>query len=114
MPYNKAPSTKKYVNNIIDSLLFIFLMLPTAFQFVTIFEKHEHMVCSEQQVHVHTSVVECEICSFQFTPLHYNLVQHNELDVLLIPETTQKRTNSLLFHSFTRTNIQLRGPPALT
>tara|TARA_B110000483_G_scaffold139646_1_gene166800 strand:- start:12 stop:356 length:345 start_codon:yes stop_codon:yes gene_type:complete len=114
MYYNKDHSKKQFVNNIIASLLFIFLMLPSAFQLVTIFEKHEHMVCSEQQVHVHKSVVECEICSFQFTPLHYNLVHHNELDVLLIPETTQERANSLLFHSFTRTNIQLRGPPALT
>jgi len=114
MDYNKDNSKKQFVKNIIASLLLMFLFLPTAFQFVAIFEKHEHIVCSEQQVHVHKSIVECEICSFQFTPLHYNLVHHNELDVLLIPETTQERAYSLLFHSFTRTNIQLRGPPALS
>lgn len=114
MYYNKDHTKKQFVNNIIASLLFIFLMIPTAFQFVTIFDTHEHTVCSEQQVHVHTSIVECEICSFHFTSLQYNLVHHKELDVFLFLETTQERTNSLLFHSFTRTNIQLRGPPALS
>ena len=114
MYYTKDHSKKQFVNNIIASLLLIFSLLPTAFQFVTIFEKHEHIVCSEQQVHVHKSIVECEICSFHFTPLNYNLVHHNELEILLIPETTQERTYSLLFHLFKITNIQLRGPPALS
>ena len=107
-------SKRQVVKNIIASLLLMFLLLPTALQFVTIFEKHEHIVCSEQQVHVHKSIVECEICSFHFTPLNYNLVHHNGLEILLIPETTQERTYSLLFHSFKITNIQLRGPPALS
>ena len=114
MDYNKDNAKKQFVKNIIASLLLMFLLLPTAFQFVTIFEKHEHIVCSEQQVHVHKSIVECEICSFHFTPLNYNLVHHNELEILLIPETTQERTYSLLFHSFKITNIQPRGPPALS
>ena len=114
MDYNKDNSKIQFVNNIIASLLLIFLLLPTAFQFVTIFEKHEHIVCSEQQVHVHKFIIECEICSFHFTPLNYNLVHYNELEMLLIPETTQERTYSLLFHSFKITNIQLRGPPALS
>ena len=114
MDYNKDNSKIQFVNNIIASLLLIFLLLPTAFQFVTIFEKHEHIVCSEQQVHVHKFIIECEICSFHFTPLNYNLVHYNELEILLIPETTQERAYSLLFHSFKITNIQLRGPPALS
>ena len=114
MYYTNDHSKKQFVNNIIVSFLLMFLLLPTAFQFVTIFEKHEHIVCSEQQVHVHKSIVECEICSFHFTPLNYNLVHHNELEILLIPETTQERTYSLLFHSFKITNIQPRGPPALS
>ena len=114
MDYNKDNSKIQFVNNIIASLLLIFLLLPTAFHFVTIFEKHEHIVCSEQQVHVHKFIIECEICSFHFTPLNYNLVHYNELEILLIPETTQERTYSLLFHSFKITNIQLRGPPALS
>ena len=114
MDYNKDNSKIQFVNNIIASLLLIFLLLPTAFQFVTIFEKHEHIVCSEQQVHVHKFIIECEICSFHFIPLNYNLVHYNELEMLLIPETTQERAYSLLFHSFKITNIQLRGPPALS
>ena len=99
--------------NIIASLLLMFLLLPTVFQFVSVFEDHEHVVCSEQQVHVHKSIVDCEICSFHFTPLNYNLAQHKSFEVLLISETTQENFTSLLFHSFTTTNIKLRGPPAL-
>ena len=113
MDYNKDNTKKQFVKNIIVSLLLMFLLLPTAFQFVTIFEKHEHIVCSEQQVHVHKSIVDCEICSFHFTPLNYNLAQHKSFEVLLISETTQENFTSLLFHSFTITNIKLRGPPAL-
>ncbi|MDG1385591.1 MAG: hypothetical protein P8P33_01055 [Flavobacteriaceae bacterium] len=99
--------------NIIASLLLMFLLLPTVFQFVSVFEDHEHVVCSEQQVHVHKSIVDCEICSFHFTPLNYNLAQHKSFEVLLISETTQENFTFLLFHSFTTTNIKLRGPPAL-
>ena len=99
--------------NIIASLLLMFLLLPTVFQFVSVFEDHEHVVCSEQQVHVHKSIVDCEICSFHFTPLNYNLAQHKSFEVLLISETTQENFTFLLFHSFTTTNIKLRGPPDL-
>ena len=104
----------QFGKNIIASLLLMFLLLPTVFQFVSVFEDHEHVVCSEQQVHVHKSIVDCEICSFHFTPLNYNLAQHKSFEVLLISETTQENFTSLLFHSFKITNIQLRGPPALS
>lgn len=103
----------QFGKNIIASLLLMSLLLPTVFQFVSVFEDHEHVVCSEQQVHVHKSIVDCEICSFHFTPLNYNLAQHKSFEVLLISETTQENFTSLLFHSFTTTNIKLRGPPAL-
>ena len=67
----------QFGKNIIASLLLMFLLLPTVFQFVSVFEDHEHVVCSEQQVHVHKSIVDCEICSFHFTPLNYNLDKKN-------------------------------------
>jgi hypothetical protein len=99
--------------NITALLLLMSLLLPTVFQFVSVFEDHQHVVCSEQQVHVHKSIVDCEICSFYFTPLNYNLAQYKPFEVLLISETTQENFTFLLFHSFTITNIKLRGPPAL-
>ena len=114
MDYNKDNSKKQFVKNIIASLLLMFLLLPNAFQFVSIFDIHQHIVCSEQQVHVHKPIVECEICSFNFNPLNYNLVQQNELERLSISEKTQERGGSFLPHSFTITNIQLRGPPVLS
>ena len=83
-------------------------------KFVSIFEKHEHTLCSEQQVHVHESTVKCEICSFHFTSSNYNLVQQNELEGLSISEKKPERNGSLLHHSFAITNIQLRGPPVLS
>jgi hypothetical protein len=104
----------QFGKNIIASLLLMSLLLPTVFQFVSVFEEHQHVLCSEQQVHIHKSIVDCEICSFHFTPLSYNFAQHKSLEVLLILETTQENFTSLLFHSFTITNIQLRGPPALS
>jgi len=111
---NKLYTKKQFGNNIIALLLLISLLSPSAFQFVSIFEKHEHIVCSEQQVHVHESIVECDVCLFHFTPLNYTLAQYKDLEVLLIPETIKDSFASLLFHSFTVTNIQLRGPPVLT
>ena len=114
MYHNKKDSEKQFVKNIIASLLLMFLLLPNAFQFVSIFDIHQHIVCSEQQVHVHKPIVECEICSFNFNPLNYNLVQQNELERLSISEKTQERGGSFLPHSFTITNIQLRGPPVLS
>tara|TARA_B100000780_G_C21077281_1_gene433741 strand:+ start:219 stop:548 length:330 start_codon:yes stop_codon:yes gene_type:complete len=107
-------SKRQVVKNIIASLLLILLLLPTALQFVSIFKKHEHTLCSEQQVHVHESTVKCEICSFHFTSSNYNLVQQNELEGLSISEKKPERNGSLLHHSFAITNIQLRGPPVLS
>ena len=103
----------QFGKNIIAALLLMSLLLPTVFQFVSVFEDHQHIVCSEQQVHVHKSIIDCEACSLNFTPLNYNLTQHQPLEVLLISETTQQNFTYLLFHSFTTTNIKLRGPPAL-
>ena len=103
----------QFVKNIIASLLLMPLLLPTVFQFVSVFVDHQHIACSEQQVHFHKSIVDCETCSLHFTPLNYNLAQHQPFEVLLISETTQENFTYLLFHSFTTTNIKLRGPPAL-
>ena len=57
MYHNKKDSKKQFVKNIIALLLLMSLLLPTAFQFVSIFDIHQHIVCSEQQVHVHKSIV---------------------------------------------------------
>tara|TARA_B110000093_G_C12864999_1_gene365045 strand:- start:625 stop:966 length:342 start_codon:yes stop_codon:yes gene_type:complete len=112
--YNNKDSEKQFVKNIIASLLLMSLLLPTAFQFASIFDIHQHIVCSEQQVHVHKPIVECKICSFYFTSSNYNLVQQNELERLSISEKIQERGGSLLPHSFTITNTKLRGPPVLS
>ena len=114
MYFNKKDSKKQFVKNIIASFLLMSLLFPTAFKFVSIFDKHEHILCSEQQVHVHESNVKCEICSFHFTSSNYNLVQQNELEGLTISEKKLERNGSFLHHSFTITNIQLRGPPVLS
>ncbi|MDA8699334.1 hypothetical protein N9M11_04390 [Flavobacteriaceae bacterium] len=107
-------TNKQIIKNTIASMLLMSLLLPTVFQFVLLFEDHDHNVCTEQQVHVHESSVECEICTLQFSPLTYRLAEQIKQEVLLHTETVKENSNSLLLHSLTITNIKLRGPPALT
>jgi hypothetical protein len=107
-------TNKQIIKNTIASVLLMSLLLPTVFQFVLLFEDHDHNVCTEQQIHVHESSVECEICTFQFSPLTYSLAEPKKQEVLLYTGTVKENLNSLLFHSFAITNIKLRGPPALT
>tara|TARA_B100000767_G_scaffold258591_1_gene267465 strand:- start:8507 stop:8836 length:330 start_codon:yes stop_codon:yes gene_type:complete len=106
---------KKQVGKNIIALSFLFfLLLPTSFQFSLIFEKHEHIVCKEKLVHVHKSILECDMCMFYFTSSNYILDQFNELKLLIIPDTTNDSFTSLLFFYSTISNIQLRGPPILS
>ena len=103
----------QFGKNISAFVLLAALLLPTAVQFVSIFESHDHVVCTEQQTHFHQSIVECEICTFNYSPFHYSITSFKDTEVLLTPETSKVNFGSLLFHSFTITNTQLRGPPVL-
>ena len=102
---------KQIGKNIAALLLFAVLMLPTASQFIHMFEGHEHIACTEKTTHIHKSVVKCEICSFHFTPFNYDIAEYPELLSPKIPVKIEADFASLQFHSFKITNTQLRAPP---
>ena len=105
---------KKQLTKSIASLaLLIALMLPTAVQFIHMFEGHEHIACSENKTHIHKSSTKCEICSFHLGSFNYDITEYPDLLVSEIPMNVKDTSTSLLFHSFKVTNTQLRAPPVL-
>ena len=106
MDYNKQIG-----KNITALLLFVALMLPSAIQFIHMFEGHEHIACTEQTTHIHKSVVKCDICSFHLASFNYGIVEYPELLLPKIPVNIKANFASLQYHSFKITNTQLRAPP---
>lgn len=95
-------------------LLFIAIMLPVTTQFFHLFEAHEHTVCTDNTTHFHETIIKCEICSFHFTPINYDIAQYPDL---LLPKIAVKKEvnfTSLQLHSFCVTNTQLRAPPVFS
>jgi hypothetical protein len=109
----KMFSSKQFCKNTFALVLLGAFLLPTAVQFASAFESHNHFICNEQQIHVHQSVIECETCTFNYSPYHFSFVIFTNLEVVLTPEATKVSFASLLFHSFNITNTKLRGPPVL-
>lgn len=92
--------------------LFIALMLPTAIQFVHVFGVHEHLVCTDQDSHVHQTPVKCEICTIQVAPFDSNLPEYSEI---LSPDYEILQTESLpalQFETIFFNSNPLRGPPS--
>ena len=104
---------KQLGKNITAFVLLAALLLPTAMQFASTFESHDHFVCTEQQTHFHQSIVECETCTFNYSPFHYSITFFKDTEVFLTPKTFKISFGSLVFHSFNITNTQLRAPPVL-
>lgn len=104
---------KQLGKNISAFVLLAALLLPTAVQFASTFEPHDHFVCAEKKTHFHQSIVECETCTFNYSPFQYSITFFKDTEVFLTPETFKISFGSLLFHSFNITNTQLRAPPVL-
>lgn len=107
-------SNKQLGKFAIAFLLFVALMLPTAVQFIHSFEGHEHIVCNDRTTHIHTSKTKCEVCSFQLASFNYDIVAYPEFSQKLIPVKVNDKLTSLVLHSFTITNKQLRAPPVFS
>lgn len=104
-------SKKQLGKNIAALLLFVVLMLPTAFEFIHTFEGHELITCNDRTTHIHKSVVKCNICQFHIASFNYDTAEYPNL---LLPKITVKieaNFTSLQFISFKITNTQLRAPP---
>ncbi|MFT5078521.1 MAG: hypothetical protein ACI825_001162 [Planctomycetota bacterium] len=102
---------KQIGKNIVALLLFVALMLPSAVQFIHMFEAHEHIACTENATHIHESVRECDICDFHLALFNYDIDIYPNLLLPKIPVKVEANFTSLQFHSFQITNTQLRAPP---
>lgn len=103
---------EKQIFHAIKALLLISaLMLPDAIQVSHIFQGHEHNVVNDQDTRIHTQVTDCQICHFQLASFNYELAKYVELLIPPIPVKVEIQLSSLLFHSFKKTNTQLRAPP---
>lgn len=104
-------SKKQLGKNIAALLLFAALMLPTAIEFIHMFEGHEHITCNDRTTNIHKSVVKCDICHFHLASFNYDIAEHPNLLLPKIPVKIESNFTSLQFHSFKLTNTQLRAPP---
>ncbi|MGI9532681.1 hypothetical protein, partial [Lutimonas sp.] len=110
--YSCMNRKKQIVKLLSASALFIALMLPTVIQFVHVFGVHEHIVCTDQDLHVDQTEVKCEICAVQFVPFDSNLPQYSQIlspdfDVLQVDELSKLEIDLIIFNS-----NPLRGPPS--
>ncbi|PRX56118.1 hypothetical protein [Flagellimonas meridianipacifica] len=102
---------KQIGKNIVALLLALALMAPAAIRFFHMFEGHEHITCAEKVTHIHETVTKCEICNFHLTSIDYDLIEYPDLLLSRIFEKVHKAFVLSQFHSFNRTNTQLRAPP---
>ncbi len=103
---------KKQFGKIIAALLLLVaLMLPTAIDFIHMFEGHDHITCNDSTTHVHKSVVKCDICHFNLASFNYDIAEYPNLLLSKIPQKNEVNFTSLLFNSNKLTNTQLRAPP---
>jgi hypothetical protein len=103
---------KKRIGKSISALLLLVaLMLPTAVQFIHTLESHEEVICSDHTSHIHTTIIKCEVCSFYLASFNYDTAKYPDLLLPVIIQKKEVNFASLLPHSFTITNTQLRGPP---
>ena len=91
--------------------LFIALMLPTIIQFVHVFDVHEHIVCTDQDLHVDQTQTKCEICTIQVPSFDYSVTDDSEIlltEIIVLKEEGMPslKSGSVIFNS-----NPLRGPP---
>ena len=104
---------KKQIVKLLSALgLFIALMMPTIIQFVHIFDVHEHLVCTDQDLHVDETPVKCEICAIQFVPFDSNLSEHSEIISPDYEVVQAENLPAFQFGIITFNSNPLRGPPS--
>jgi len=86
-------------------------MLPTATQFFHMFEDHVHVTCTEQKTHVHSSKLECEICTFTLSTFSYSVASFFEIKNQTVQKEYNFKDASILVSSYKFANKQLRAPP---
>ena len=102
---------KQIVKLLSASALFIALMLPTVIQFVHVFGVHEHIVCTDQDLHVDQTQVKCEICSIQVPIFDYSVADYSEMHHPKINNLQSDTLSPLQFETVFFNSNPLRGPP---
>ena len=102
---------KQIGKNITALLLFVALMLPSAIQFIHMFEGHDHVACTEQTTHLHETVVKCDVYNIHLASFNYDIVEYPNLSLPKIYVEKKVNFAFLQYHSFIINNTQLRAPP---
>ncbi|SRR5690606_1096190 len=91
----------------------IALCLPVAVKLAHSFENHQHEICTERSVHIHTQQLDCSICDFHFSIFNFKPQPFPELTVT---NEFQKSEFVYLFEIFNKkaSPFYLRGPPLLS
>lgn len=88
------------------------VLLPTAVEFSHVFEKHEHVACSEVSTHLHEKEFDCSLCDFKISVYHFTpSTSFSDVTIQYYKElpftsTSQKRSVELA-------SYLLRGPPGI-
>ncbi len=92
-------------------MLNVIILFPSFIQFFHVLENHEHIVCNEDSSHFHETIVDCEICDFNYTPLVYELIpvvnNNTSNEYVLLNNNSYNYLNSYK-HQLSN---NLRGPP---
>ena len=92
--------------------LFIALMMPTIIQFVHVFDVHEHIVCTDQDLHVDQTQTKCDICTTQVPPFDFSVSNDSEILQTEIVVSNEEGIPSLKSGSVIFNSNPLRGPPS--
>ncbi|MCP4884659.1 MAG: hypothetical protein GY908_12805 [Flavobacteriales bacterium] len=91
--------------------LFIALMLPMIIEFVHVFDTHEHIVCTDQDLHVDQTQTKCDICTTQVPPIDFSVSDDSEILQTKIIILKDDGIPSLKYGSVIFNSNPLRGPP---
>lgn len=106
---------KQIVKSIASLVLLVALVLPTAIQFIHVFEcNHEHDALAHEKTTIHEPSSKCDICSFHLTSFDYNLEVYPNLILPEIPFRVNVKVTPLYLRTITVTNTQLRAPPVFS
>lgn len=98
--------------NVMALMLFIALMLPTTVDFFHMFENHEHPSCTEQSLHIHETIVSCDVCDYHLVSSNFDVASYPDFRLPLILTNEESSYVSLELRSYTLTNTRLRAPPS--
>ena len=102
---------KQIVKNSLASLLLLLLLFPTIATFYHHLGEHEHIVCSENEAHIHQSVSSCDLCDFSLLSFDFKIADFPDFKESIVDVKLNGTFKALQLNTFCPTNKQLRAPP---